>query len=70
MFSAGVGDNMVNEIDLFWWWRLKREMIVSLNDVRVTFSVVWRDVEGGISLRRVERWFLNPDLLRSVEARF
>lgn len=52
---------MVNEIDLFWWWRLKREMIVSLNDVRVTFSVVWRGVE---------RWFLNPDLLRSVEARF
>ena len=70
MFSAGVGDNMVNEIDLFWWWRLKREMVVSLNDVRVTFSVVWRDVEGGILLRRVERWFLNPDLLRSVEARF
>ena len=32
-------------------------MTVSLNDVRVTFSVVWRDVEGGILLRRVERWF-------------
>lgn len=47
MFSAGVGDNMVNKIDLVWWWRLKREMIVSLNDVRVTFSVLWRDVEGG-----------------------
>lgn len=40
MFSAGVGDNVVNKIDLVWWWRLKREMIVSLKDVRVTFSVL------------------------------
>lgn len=47
MFSAGVGDNVVNKIDLVWWWRLKREMIVSLKDMRVTFSVLWRDVEGG-----------------------
>lgn len=47
MFSAGVGDNVVNKIDLVWWWRLKREMIVSLKDMRVTSSVLWRDVEGG-----------------------
>lgn len=57
MFSAGVGDNMVNKIDLFWWWRLKREIVVSLNDVEGYFQRGIERCGRGILLRRVERWF-------------
>lgn len=37
---------MVIKIDLHGWWRQNSEMIVIINDLRVSFRVLGKDVEG------------------------